>query len=171
MMQPQDQVIVVPYDSRWPQSFAIERAAITRALGPLQIRIEHIGSTAVPGLAAKPIIDIMVGVVDLADFDSKRMTLDGLDYGYVPEFEKQMPDRRFFRKPNAGIRTHHLHVVQFESAFWSRHLAFRDRLRKDPKTAAEYAKVKLSLAAKFLNDRDQYTDAKGQFIEKLLGHA
>ena len=97
-----DPVVVVPHDPRWPALFEDERARIDRALGPWVEQIEHIGSTAVPGLAAKPVIDIMVGVGSLEDSPAIVERLTGIGYEYVPELERQMPSRRYFRKTREG---------------------------------------------------------------------
>ncbi len=132
---------------------------------------EHVGSTAVPGLGAKPIIDIMVGVTRLPDAELHIADLEEHDYEYVPEYEAQMPERRYFRKPQEGLRTHHLHCVVEGSCFWRRHLAFRDYLRANPETAAAYFALKQQLALRHRTNRVAYTEAKSAFVESILEKA
>ena len=129
--------------------------------------MEHIGSTAVPGLAPKPIIDILIGVKQLSEAREYISFLQKISYEYVSEFEKVVPERLFFRK---GIltRTHHIHLVEKESDFWERHLRFRDILRANPDIAREYELLKKDLALKFSFDRDAYSNSKTEFIERVL---
>jgi GrpB-like predicted nucleotidyltransferase (UPF0157 family) len=128
-----DPVAVVPYDDAWPSLYEEERARIERAIGLWAEGIEHVGSTAVPGLAAKPVIDIMVGVKSLDDSSILVERLVGIGYEYVPEFELDLPFRRYFRKMREGRRTHQIHLVERSNTeWWDRHLLFRDYLRADP---------------------------------------
>lgn len=156
------------YDDAWPSLFLEERERIERALGSLAEGIEHVGSTAVPGLAAKPILDIMVSVPGLREADRCIRPLEGLGYEY--RGEAGIPGRLFFRK-GAARRTHHLHLTEFESEFWERHLLFRDYLRVHPETAAEYARLKYRLAERFREDRAAYTEAKTEFISEVVRRA
>ncbi len=160
------QVHLIPYDPTWPSRFEEERAALERVFGDSAVRIEHIGSTAVPGLVAKPILDILVGVEDLVRVEQRTDSLGDLGYEYVPEYERLIPDRRYFRKPSVRPRTHHLHCVVLEGEFWNRHILFRDRLRSDPALASVYGELKLRLAR--TQDRQGYTEAKSPFIESAL---
>lgn len=159
-------VRVVPYDPTWPDRFEEERSALVAVLAPWLVGpIEHVGSTAVPGLAAKPVIDIMAPVHDL---DSSRSTIDVLStlgYCYWPYRADVM---HWFCKPSAAYRTHHLHVVPYCSPLWFDRLAFRDFLRAHPPVAAEYANLKYRLAKIYEFDRDGYTDAKLPFVERVL---
>ena len=148
-----------------------EKAEILEVIGNIIVAIEHIGSTAVPGLAAKPIIDIMVAVRKLEDAKSCIQPLQTITYEYLPELEAEMPDRRFFRKGPRGAGTHHLHMVEIGSDFWERHLLFRDYLRVHPEAAQQYSQLKKELAPKFGSDRDAYTDAKTNFIESVVATA
>jgi GrpB-like predicted nucleotidyltransferase (UPF0157 family) len=136
-----DTVVLVPYDEAWPSLFVEERARIERALGSWAEGIEHVGSTAVPGLAAKPILDIMVGVGSLRDAEQYIRPLEQLCYEC--RGEAGVPGRLFFRKGDP--RSHHLHVTEIGSEFWERHLVFRDYLRAHPGTAREYARIKQHL--------------------------
>ena len=158
-------VVVVEYDAGWPAQFASEKARIEAAVGGIVIAIEHAGSTAVPGLAAKPIIDIVAGVRVLADCERCIAPLEAL--GYEDRGDGGMPDHRFFRKGQP--RTHHLHMVEHESAFWHEHLAFRDLLRASPELAQRYGELKQRLAIEFRTQREQYTEAKTPFITSALG--
>ena len=130
--------------------------------------IEHIGSTAVPGLAAKPIIDIMAGAKTLTEAPLFIPPLVALGYQYVPEFESQMPERRYLRKIACKHITTHLHIVESASQFWKKHIAFRDLLIANPAIRESYATLKMELAARYGNDRVGYTDAKSDFILKTL---
>lgn len=162
---------IVPYDPSWPLRFAAERRRILAAAGRSLRVIEHIGSTAVPGLGAKPILDLMGGVEHLDDAAALIEPLERLGYEYVPAFEAEMPDRRYFRKGSDGARSHHLHVVERGGAFWRRHLRFRDLLRADAEAARGYYALKLRLARRFGADRQGYTDAKAGFIEAVVARA
>lgn len=157
---------VVPYDPSWPARFADERAALERVLAPwLAGPIEHVGSTAVPGLAAKPVIDIMAGVATL---DASRPALPALvplHYVYFPYRAEVM---HWLCKPSDAVRTHHLHLIPCGSALWNDRLAFRDYLRRHPPIAAEYATLKRALAARYEFDREAYTDAKEPFVRRVL---
>lgn len=130
------------------------------------------GSTAVPGLAAKSVIDIMVGVRSLEDSPTLVQRLVGIGYEYVPEFERVMPVRRYFRKMRTRWRTHQIHLVErTNTAWWDRHLLFRDYLRENPEIAGEYAHLKYDLSYRFGEDREAYTDAKTDFISKVVRRA
>ncbi len=167
-----DPVIVVPYDEAWPSLFEEERALIEGAIGPWVEEIEHVGSTAVPGLAAKPVIDIMVGVKSLDDSPVLIEHLAGVGYEYVPEFERVLPFRRYFRKGRGGRRTHQIHLVERSNTeWWERHLMFRNYLRTHPETAREYGRLKDHLAERFRSDREAYTDAKTDFISEVVRRA
>jgi GrpB-like predicted nucleotidyltransferase (UPF0157 family)/GNAT superfamily N-acetyltransferase len=160
---------LVPYDPSWPQRFVAERAALEEAIGSWATGgIHHVGSTAVPGLDAKPIIDTLVGVENL---EASRACFDPvakLGYLYAPYRAEEM---HWFCKPHRSRRTHHLHLVPTDSSRFRDELAFRDRLRADPEAVAEYAALKHGLAARFSGDRDAYTDAKAKFIRRILDPA
>lgn len=160
------------YDPQWPKMFDREKALILSAVGNKAIGIEHIGSTAVSGLGAKPIIDIMVGVRRLSDAKRCLGPLERIDYEYVPEYEDSMPQRRYFRKgPNEPNKHYHLHMVEYDGEFWKRYLLFRDYLRKHPKTASEYFRLKKQLAVKYRLNREGYTEAKTSFVTSTLSKA
>ena len=164
-----NRVNVVPYDPDWPRRFDEERRLLAAVFAGSDVAIEHVGSTAVPGLGAKPIIDILIGVPMLVEVEDRMSSLVAAGYEYVPEYEKQLPDRRYFRKPRFGLRTFHLHCVVTQSSFWIRHLAFRDYLRAHPESADAYYTLKRELAMRV--SKEEYTDAKSPFIEGVLASA
>jgi GrpB-like predicted nucleotidyltransferase (UPF0157 family) len=157
---------LVSYDAGWPARFERERVALDRAIGGWAIGgIHHVGSTAVPGLDAKPIVDILVGVAGLDASQACFDPLAKLSYLYAPYRAEEM---HWFCKPHPSKRTHHLHLVPTESKRFHDELAFRDRLRASPETAKEYAALKRDLAERFADDREAYTDAKTEFIDRVL---
>jgi len=159
-------VRIVPYDARWPQSFAEERDALQAKIGSwITGGIHHVGSTAVPGMSAKPVVDILAGVEDLDISKSCFEALAALDYLYAPYRRDEM---HWFCKPHPSRRTHHLHLVPTGSGRFADELRFRDRLRVDPETAAAYTELKLDLANRFRDDREAYTEAKADFIRNAL---
>ena len=167
-MTGKEKIIIKEYDPKWQALFEAESAEIMEAIGHYVAEIEHIGSTAVPGLAAKPVVDILVGLRRLLDAQDCILPMEGMEYEYVPEFEDEFPERRYFRKTVNGKRTHQIHMVEIGTDFWKRHLAFRDYLRTHPETASEYSDLKKELAKQFENDRKGYTNAKSNFIENVL---
>lgn len=164
-----NRVTISPYNPEWPRRFTEEAAVLGTVFADGNVVIEHIGSTSVVGLGAKPIIDIMVGLERLADAESRIAVLEAVGYEYVPKYEAQLPDRRYFRKPRFSPRTYHVHCVVKGSSFWIRHLAFRNHLRTHPESAKAYEALKRSLAARL--GKDEYTDAKTPFIEGVLATA
>lgn len=164
-------IVLVPYDSDWPRRFESERILLARVFADAAGSIEHVGSTAVPGLGAKPVIDIMVGVSALAEVESRIPELERHGYEYVREYEAQLSERRYFRKPGVGSRTHHLHAVVRGSAFWRRQLLFRDYLRAHPGAASAYFELKQRLASRHRTDPAAYSEGKSPFVEALLQRA
>jgi GrpB-like predicted nucleotidyltransferase (UPF0157 family) len=153
------EVHIDPYDNSWPQSFERERSVLAQAIGDYIVgTIEHVGSTAVPGLAAKPVIDIMVGVESLAASQPALRILESLEYFYFP-YRADVMHR--FCKPSPRLRSHHLHLVAFKGRVWIERIAFRDYLRNHSDVAADYVILKQQLAARFRFDREAYTIAKG----------
>jgi GrpB-like predicted nucleotidyltransferase (UPF0157 family) len=164
-----DRVTVVPYDPDWPRRFDEEFRVLAAVFAGSEAVIEHVGSTAVPGLGAKPVIDIMVGVPILVEVEGRIPALEAAGYEYVQEYEKQLPDRRYFRKPRLGRRAFHVHCVVTGSEFWIRHLAFRDHLRGHPESAMAYYNLKRELTMRV--SKEEYTEAKSPFIEGVLASA
>jgi len=163
-------IVLVAYDSAWPAQFDAERERLRGILGHAT-PIEHIGSTSVPGLVAKPILDIVIGVSALPEIEAKIPDLEERGYEYVAKFEAELPERRYFRKHDGTRTTVHVHAVVTGGDFWKRHMAFRDHLRAHPAIAQEYAQLKLGLARKHAHDRDAYTDAKSPFIRRVEAQA
>ena len=164
-------VIITLYDPLWVTQYNEEAARIQLEIGEWLAGLEHVGSTAVPGLAAKPVIDILAGLRTLADAPHCIPRLQGLGYRYIPDYELDLPERRYFQKLIDGQHSHHIHMVEVTSDFWRRHLLFRDYLRSHPDDARAYGELKLRLAEQFENDRAAYTDAKGTFINEVMAKA
>ncbi|HUG97568.1 MAG TPA: GrpB family protein [Gammaproteobacteria bacterium] len=163
------EVHVVPYDDTWPELFRQEREVLSESIGEyVKGSIEHVGSTAVAGLVAKPVIDVMVGVESLAASRDAFPILKRLSYCYFPHHADVM---HWFCKPSPQYRTHHLHLVSFRSRLWMERIAFRDYLRGHPEVAAEYGKLKQALAQRYRFDREAYTDAKKTFVRRIVDHA
>ncbi len=159
-------VQLAPYDPTWPQLFEQERAVLADTLLPWLVGpIEHIGSTAIQGMAAKPVIDIMAAVRDLDSSRPAIVELSKVGYCYWPYRETIM---HWFCKPSEAIRTHHLHLVPIGSQLWLDRLTFRDFLRGNPNVAADYASLKQELARRYEWDREAYTDGKRPFVERIL---
>jgi GrpB-like predicted nucleotidyltransferase (UPF0157 family) len=159
-------VRLVPYDPAWPGLFAAEAERLQKlfaALG-LAVTLEHTGSTAIPGLAAKPILDILGGYAEGAPVAEYVDVLSTA--GYVHRGEQGVPGREFFRRGNP--RSYHLHLTPIDSLFWRDHLTFRNRLRADKALRDAYAELKHDLAARFPRDREAYIEAKGPFVNDIL---
>lgn len=161
---------IVPYDSAWPEAFERERVRLARALGAVALRIDHTGSTSVPGLAAKPVIDIQISVSPLHPMKPYAEPLTALGYSHLVH-----PDDAFsvfFHRPDTWPHTHHLHVVLAGGAEERWTLAFRDHLRSHPEDARRYEALKRELAGRHdasrFASRQAYADAKGPFIRDIL---
>jgi GrpB-like predicted nucleotidyltransferase (UPF0157 family) len=164
--RPDAPIRIVPYDATWPALFAAERLILERVLDEWLIGpVEHIGSTAVPELVAKPVIDIMAGVESLGESRPAIPRLATIGYLYFPYKPEQ---KHWFCKPSPAFRTHHLHLIPFGSKEWNDQLAFRNYLRRDSAAAGEYAELKRRLAKQYEFDREAYTEAKGPFIQGIL---
>ncbi len=163
---PDELIYLSPYDPAWPAGFEDERAALEEATGEWVVGgIHHVGSTAVPGMEAKPIVDILAGVRSLEESRVCFEPLAELNYMYAPYLPDEM---HWFCKPHPSRRTHHLHLVPVDSRRYADELAFRDRLRSDKRIAEEYVALKRELARRFANDREGYTNAKSAFIREAL---
>ena len=161
-------ILVVDYNPEWPKMYEDAAAQLREHIADIPHHMEHFGSTAILGIAAKPIIDIMVVVKELAPYRERFVqALRGL--GYEGLYGDTFPDRLQYarRREGDGMRTHHVHVVQ-EYSDWRRRLAFRDYLRKHRDEAIRYERLKRKLAAKFGNDFQGYTEAKKDFINTLI---
>src|SRR3984957_7237814 len=161
----QDPVQIRDYDAIWPSQFGGLAARIMGSLGRIATRVEHVGSTAVPGLIAKPIIDLDAVLASPADFPEAIRKLRGL--GYVHEGDLGIKGREAFLWPPGEMR-HHLYVLAEGATELRRHLAFRDALRRNPALRGEYAQLKRALAVQFPGDRKSYTEGKSAFIAAAL---
>jgi GrpB-like predicted nucleotidyltransferase (UPF0157 family) len=155
-------VEVVEHDPSWAAKFEAERPQLAEVFDGRVVAIEHIGSTSVPGLCAKPIVDILVGLRELKLTDAEIDAMERLGYEYLGEFG--LPGRLYFRKGEP--RTHHVHVVAHGGEHWDRHLAFRDTLRSDPEERRRYDELKRRLAAQG-HPREVYSELKTPFIREV----
>lgn len=159
-------IAIIEYNIAWPTRFLAERAVLQVALAEWLVGdIEHIGSTSVVGLAAKPVIDIMAPVTSLEASRGAIAAAESVGYCFYPYKPDQM---HWFCKPSPEVRTHHLHLVPLSSRRWHEQIAFRDALRQNPALAQEYAALKRRLAQDFANDREAYTEAKAPFIQNVI---
>ena len=157
---------VVPYDPAWPLRFEELAAQLHALLGDRVLTIEHVGSTSVPGLAAKPILDVLVGVPDFAATRTFASELATLGFEFRPQ--EEIPDRHYFRRFTGGLRTHHLSLAELDSEHYRNTIAFRDALRGDPVLARTYESLKLALARRFPFDRESYQNGKTDFVLAVL---
>lgn len=162
-------VNVVAYQPSWAVAFENEKQQLLNVLGKDVLAIEHVGSTSVPGLAAKPIIDMLAAVDNLLVYKQLIEPLTALGYEFMPE--RVFADRVFFPKGPRENRTHHLSLAVKNSDGWHKTIAFRDYLRKNPSARNKYQSLKTELAAKYPTDRASYTKAKEQLIERLINEA
>ncbi|MDC6170499.1 GrpB family protein [Paucibacter sp. XJ19-41] len=153
-----------PYDRNWPVLFETERQRLMALFPGLLLDVQHFGSTAVEGMTAKPIIDILAGVASMAVADSLVDPLTRSGYTTSAEFNATLSDRRWLMRHAQGRRTHHLHLVVLGEAVWRQRLRFRDALRADPKLADRYLALKSRLALQHAEDRELYTQAKTEFV-------
>ncbi|KRF04841.1 hypothetical protein ASG89_21315 [Paenibacillus sp. Soil766] len=160
------EVVITAYKSDWIREFEKEKKKISEALSSSAIQIEHIGSTSIAGMPAKPILDIAVSVNHLDEADLFIEPLRTLGYEYVPKLE--FPNRRFFRKGECKKGTHHLHIYECSSDEWGNNLLFRNYLRSHPEQAAAYAELKKHLASLYVEDRTTYTLRKAPFIQSII---
>jgi len=167
-------VEILPYDPQWAVAFSNLSTALSQKLGRLALRIEHIGSTSIPGLASKPIIDLDV-VVETSHVNAAVQCLATI--GYIHRGDLGIAGREAFSRESSAVPRvgdtriwpeHHLYVCGEESPELARHIRFRDQLRANPVLMTEYAKLKYELASRFKNDRQGYTDGKANFVKKIL---
>lgn len=162
-------VIIEDYNPDWSREFEQEKEKLLEILGNKIISIEHIGSTSVKGLGAKPILDIMVGVNNLDEVDEFIEPLKEIGYEFV--YHKEFPERRFFRRGQWRAGTHHLHIYEFESEHWNNNILFRNYLRTHLDALKQYHQLKKELAEKHRFDRVAYTKAKAPFIQNVIKKA
>lgn len=165
----EEQIFLVPYDPTWPLKFEEEKKLIETTIGDFIIgRVHHIGSTSIPGLSAKPVIDILVGVESLEKSSPCIETLSQIQYCYFPYKADQ---EHWFCKPSPEHRTHHLHLIPTTHPEFIAKLAFRDYLINHEDARNEYDKLKTKLAGEFRNDREAYTEAKKKFVDEIVAQA
>ncbi len=164
-----DSVFIVDYNPQWPQMYEQEKARIQDAIGEYLIDIQHVGSTSIPGLSSKPVIDIMTVIRNISLIEQCVQPLEALDYLY--QGERGIPGRHFFRKPidisHIG-RAYHMHVVEKGHDQWVMYQLFREYMLLHPESVSQYDILKRELALKHGSDRAAYTAAKASFIESII---
>lgn len=163
---PRRTVKVVAHHPKWAEHFRQEKEILFQIMGPKLLDVRHIGSTSIPAMPAKPIVDILAAVKTLSDVEPFREDL--IRVGYQDKGNGDVPGRRYFVKGGEGNRTHHLNFCEMNSWFWTSHLAFRDYLERHPDAAKQYAALKRALAVKFPDDRPAYTTGKEEFVRSIL---
>jgi GrpB-like predicted nucleotidyltransferase (UPF0157 family) len=157
-------VKLYPYNDEWPRLFQQEKQRLHLAIGHYVLDIQHVGSTSIPGLPAKPIIDIAIAV---KDFEEAIICISPIEQlGYVYRGEHGIPRRHYFRK--GELRTHHLHLNEIEGDDWKNQILFRDYLRQHPAARQAYAELKTDLARRYARDRERYLREKAPFIEEVI---
>ena len=159
-------VKVVAHHPKWAEHFRQEKEILFQIMGLKLLDVRHIGSTSIPAMPAKPIVDILAAVKNLSDVEP--FTEDLIRVGYQDKGNGDVPGRRYFVKGGEGKRTHHLNFCEMNSLFWTSHLAFRDYLERHADAAEQYAALKRALAAKFPDDRLAYTAGKEEFVRSIL---
>lgn len=160
-------VEIVSYDENWGEKFELEERKLRKVFSEYAFAIEHVGSTSIPGLSAKPIIDISVGVNNLEEVMQFKDKLEEIGYEYRDKSGKN-GERYFFAKGSSDNRTHYLHIIKFNSQEWKKNLFFRDYLRNNYESMKEYEKLKITLSKQFADNRPKYTEAKSKFISDIL---
>jgi GrpB-like predicted nucleotidyltransferase (UPF0157 family) len=161
----EEAIYLVPYNPNWPNKFEAEKKLVEQTLGTwIKGGVEHVGSTSMPGMTAKPVIDIMVGVEDLERAKACIPLLESIGYCYAPYKPELM---HWFCKPSLERREYHLYLMEPTSDEWKARIAFRDYLKKHANIAQEYLKLKQDLASRYKNDREAYTQAKESFVKEV----
>jgi len=163
-------IILEPFSADWGRRYAEESARLYQAIGKQVVAIEHIGSTAIPGMSAKPVIDIMIGLNRLVDSLECLRPLREMGYVYVPQYEAEMPFRRFFYltlPDNPDMFMYHLHMVEHKHPFWEQHLLFRDYLRANADAVAEFDLLKQDLVARGVGSR-AYALTKMEYVDRVV---
>ncbi|MDB5226145.1 MAG: hypothetical protein JWN78_338 [Bacteroidota bacterium] len=155
------------YNPNWASMFFSEKQLVLKNFPVKESLIEHIGSTAIPSLIAKPIIDILLGVPSLSTEISVVNYLEKLNYEYIEEYNKIIPERRFFIKNINSIRTYHIHMTEINSDFWIRHLFFRNQLLENIKVREQYQELKIKLTKQEWDSGNSYANAKSDFIRSV----
>ena len=161
-----DKVHLVSYCPDWVKEFKKEKEILQKILGAIALQIEHVGSTSIPGLSAKPILDIAVAVENIETLAKLIPVLTKAGYDVLNSIENK--GEILARKGNTENRTHYIHIEVIGSTYWNDHILFRDYLLKHPEYIKQYENLKESLAIQFQDDRKQYTSAKNEFIQHIL---
>ncbi|TXI92576.1 MAG: hypothetical protein E6Q34_06405 [Burkholderiaceae bacterium] len=162
------ELVLRPYSSDWPRVFEQVRVELESEFAPTLIRIEHIGSTAVPGLSAKPVIDLALGASILETYEEHIEGLQQRGFNYVNKYEHILPMRRYFIHSGfQGFRIH-VHGLITDGELWKQHIYFRDQLRQSSELRLAYERLKIDLAQKHLHEKEKYTEAKAPFIQSVL---
>jgi GrpB-like predicted nucleotidyltransferase (UPF0157 family) len=161
-------IIVVDYDPRWRDLYEAERKRLAEILENRIADIQHIGSTSVPGLAAKPVIDIAIGLQNLDHAVGCIPILEKEGYIYEPELERAIPERRFLWRISAEKQRYHLHLAEIQNPVLTNPILFRDYLRKHPEEAVKYGRLKTDLALKYGSDIGSFVEGKNSFVERVL---
>jgi len=164
-------VNIAPYSRDWPHYFLQLESELLAIFDRHTINVQHIGSTSVPNLAAKPVIDIALGADSLVVIEERISRLELMGYQYKSKYEREIPMRRYFVRPEGNLPRIHLHGIVINSSLWQQHIVFRDALRSDPALAAQYQLLKTELAVRFSNDKSSYTLAKAPFIQAVINSA
>jgi len=159
-------VKLLPYNPKWKELFELEKNKLLNLDNDLIIDVQHIGSTAISGIPAKPIIDIVVGVKSLKEKDKIVKLIESVGFQYDPD--SNFDGRLFFIKGTSTTRTHHLSVVEYKGKLWNEYIVFINKIKNNPELAKEYCKLKTELAIKYRNNRNAYTDAKAKFIQNVI---
>jgi GrpB-like predicted nucleotidyltransferase (UPF0157 family) len=162
---------LLEYHDAWPSQFQQVAEELLKVFPVSGASIAHIGSTAVPGLCAKPVLDVLVGVRDLRGAEDFQHPLASLGYQYRPAYEDQLPGRRYFVRPEGKTLRVHLHSVLREGRLWQQHMQFRDALLRDERLLQQYAQLKRALAELHADNKAAYTAAKAPFIQRVLAGA
>lgn len=155
------------YTPKWIESFKQEKKALQSLIGK-DVAIEHIGSTAVPGLVSKPTIDLLIGVNEWRESSFFISEITSLAYDYIPEYETHLPERKYFEKVQDGHHIAHIHLVKKGGEFWRKHLFFRNILQSNQQLRSEYGQLKQVLARREWKNRNDYANAKSAFISEVL---
>jgi GrpB-like predicted nucleotidyltransferase (UPF0157 family) len=162
------ELVLSEYQDTWPRQFQQVAEQLLANVPLPGARLEHIGSTSVPGLCAKPVLDLQLGVSTLEEAEAAIPALTSAGFVYRPEYELAIPDRRYFVRPEGQTLRVHLHAVVLGGLLWRQHLHFRDALRQEPPLREQYATLKRALAATYARDKAAYTEAKAPFICQVL---
>lgn len=161
-----NKVDLYEYRSEWKTDYLQEEERLKEIFEGYYVDIQHVGSTSIPGMCAKPIIDIVVGLIRLGDGERFIATME--KFGYHYKGHTGISNRYFFSKGRVDYRTHHIHLVQYKDENWMNQIVFRDYLKNHPKSVEEYTRIKCDLQVKYMNDREMYTNLKSRFIREII---